>query len=226
MVPAKRNLQLKIQKLEMFMDHRKQILEIREQMTEYGATGVNDIDLLMSSLAVDKTTAKRVLAALDENFDNLNVSKLKEQVGNTTGNKIVAFQELFRRRYKPSFDKIIKPTDALKYIQHYAQNKQEHLIVILLNGACEVIKTSVITIGLLDRSLAHPREVFAEAVNERAANIIIAHNHPSGQLSPSNEDRKLTIRLQQAGELLGIPLIDHLIFSTKGHYSFKEHGEL
>lgn len=208
------------------MDHRKQILEIREQMTEYGATGVNDIDLLMSSLAVDKTTAKRVLAALDENFDNLNVSKLKEQVGNTTGNKIVAFQELFRRRYKPSFDKIIKPTDALKYIQHYAQNKQEHLIVILLNGACEVIKTSVITIGLLDRSLAHPREVFAEAVNERAANIIIAHNHPSGQLSPSNEDRKLTIRLQQAGELLGIPLIDHLIFSTKGHYSFKEHGEL
>lgn len=208
------------------MDHRKQILEIRDQVTEYGAASISDENLLMSCLAVDKVTAKRVLMALDENFEKLNVSKLQEQVGNVTGNKIVAFQELFRRRYKPSYDRIMKPADALKFVQHHAQSRQEHLMAILLNGANEVIKTTVVTIGLLDRSLIHPREMFAEAVNERAASLIIAHNHPSGQLFPSDEDRKITIRLQQAGELLGIPVLDHLIFTTKGHYSFKEHGEI
>ena len=78
--------------------------------------------------------------------------------------------------------------------------------------------------GILNRTIVHPREVFAEPITKRAAAIIVAHNHPSGNVDPSPEDREITNRLKAAGETLGIPLLDHIIFGVKGYFSFVEQG--
>ncbi|MCK5736037.1 MAG: JAB domain-containing protein, partial [Spirochaetaceae bacterium] len=84
----------------------------------------------------------------------------------------------------------------------------------------------VISRGILDRTLVHPREVFVDPLSDRAAAIVCGHNHPSGICDPSPEDRELTRRLKESGELLGIPLLDHVIFTHSSYYSFLEKGVL
>lgn len=93
---------------------------------------------------------------------------------------------------------------------------QEHFIAISLNGANEVIASRVLTIGLVNSSQIHPREVFSSAISDRATSIIVAHNHPSGNLSPSVEDKNVTEKLKNAGEILGIKLLDHVILGLGG----------
>jgi DNA repair protein RadC len=95
-----------------------------------------------------------------------------------------------------------------------------------LNGANEPIKTRWVTVGLLDSNQVHPREVFADPLVDRAASIIVAHNHPSGTLEPSPEDLAITKRLQKAGEVLGIKVLDHLILTTTGLISLKQKGHM
>jgi DNA repair protein RadC len=102
--------------------------------------------------------------------------------------------------------------------------RQEHFVVISLNGAHEVISPHIISKGTLNQSLVHPREVFSDAIAERAAAIICVHNHPSGNLVPSTEDETVTRQLAQAGNILGIPLLDHIIISKKGLISLRELG--
>ena len=111
-------------------------------------------------------------------------------------------------------------------VSHLADRKQEHFICISLNGAHEVIASRVITIGLVNATQVHPREVFCDPICDRASAVIVAHNHPSGQLEPSNADRLVTKNLKEAGELLGIRLLDHVIFSSAGFYSFADKAEL
>ncbi len=82
------------------------------------------------------------------------------------------------------------------------------------------------TFGLINKSQVHPREVFADVISERASAIIIAHNHPVGDLTPSNEDKAVTKRIKEAASLLGISLLDHIIFNSKGYYSFVENEDL
>ena len=94
----------------------------------------------------------------------------------------------------------------------------------LLNGAHEVISTFVATIGLLNRTIVHPREVFSDAISRRAAAIAIAHNHPSGNIEPSDDDKDVTSRIVKAGEILGIKVLDHLVFTDEQYFSFLEHG--
>lgn len=96
--------------------------------------------------------------------------------------------------------------------------------MLTLNGAGEVIQFRIVTVGLLDFSHVHPREVFADAIADRAAAIIVAHNHPSGQLEPSPEDLAITRRLYEAGQLLGIELLDHLIVTKTGWLSLRREG--
>ncbi len=95
---------------------------------------------------------------------------------------------------------------------------------ISVNGANEVMNVRVVTIGLVNKSQVHPREVFADLIVERASAVIVAHNHPSGDLNPSPEDIAVTKRIKEASILLGITLLDHIIFNTKGYYSFVEKG--
>ena len=105
-----------------------------------------------------------------------------------------------------------------------AGKQQEHFVCISLNGANEVIEKRVVTIGLLDKSPVHPREVFADVIADRAAAVIFAHNHPSGELQPSEADLQMHEQLTEAGKILGIRVLDHIIVTRKGHFSFQEAG--
>ena len=98
------------------------------------------------------------------------------------------------------------------------------ILCISLNGANEVIGNRVVTVGLLNTNQVHPREVFVDAISDRAAAIIVAHNHPSGLLKPSPDDMAITRQLVEAGKILGIPVLDHIIITKKGHLSLKEKG--
>ncbi len=116
--------------------------------------------------------------------------------------------------------------DALPHFVSIQAMPQEVFAVMSLNGANEPIKTRWITVGLLDCNQVHPREVFADPLTDRAASIIVAHNHPSGTLEPSPEDLAITKRLQKAGEVLGIKVLDHLIVTTAGLISLKQQGKM
>ena len=116
--------------------------------------------------------------------------------------------------------------DVVPLLQIYSLRKQEHFICITLNGAHEVINVGVVSIGSLNKTVIHPREIFSIAIAERAAAIIVAHNHPSGNLEPSEEDFECTKRLLASSRILGIPLLDHLIVSKNGFYSFREETDL
>ena len=106
----------------------------------------------------------------------------------------------------------------------YASN--EHFLLVLLNSKNKVIAVKQISEGSVSSSIVHPREVFSPAVEFHAAAIIVGHNHPSGDPSPSSDDEILTEALAQAGKVLGIPLLDHLIIGDGNYYSFKSHGLL
>ncbi len=112
------------------------------------------------------------------------------------------------------------------YLEDYRHFDREHFIAITLDGASRVINTHIISIGTLNQSLVHPREVFYPAIQDKAAAIIIAHNHPSGQLSPSRADRQITTRLKDAGKLIGIDILDHIILTAEGYYSFQDEDEI
>jgi DNA repair protein RadC len=109
-------------------------------------------------------------------------------------------------------------------VNSYREKPQEHFICISLSGAGEVIQSRVVTIGTLNHSLVHPREVFAGAITDRAASVICVHNHPSGSLEASPQDVAITRQLQEAGAILGIQLLDHIIITRAGFSSLKEKG--
>ena len=117
---------------------------------------------------------------------------------------------------------ITSPADALPEIRHIRDLKKEHFVAIFLNARNQVIKTDTISMGSLNASLVHPREVFAPAVGISAASVILGHNHPSGDVTPSREDIELTRRMVQAGEIMGIEVVDHLIVASDKFLSMKE----
>ncbi|PWB76790.1 MAG: hypothetical protein C3F08_10965 [Candidatus Methylomirabilota bacterium] len=114
--------------------------------------------------------------------------------------------------------------DVLPLLQDIVGRPQEHFVCISLNGANEVIEKRIVTIGLLDRSQVHPREVFADVIADRAAAVIFAHNHPSGDLRPSDADLRIHSQLMESAHILGLRVVDHVIVAKKGHYSFQESG--
>ena len=121
-------------------------------------------------------------------------------------------------------NRLVLSEDMLPYLEFIRHKRQEYLLSLSLDGGNRLIARRTVTIGLLDVSLAHPREVFAGSLKDRAARVAIAHNHPSGEAEPSNQDVATTQQLIAAGQILGIPLYDHLIITAKGHYSFRKNG--
>ena len=120
--------------------------------------------------------------------------------------------------------KIIQPVDVYTLVKRYAVAKQEHFLLLTLNGAHNVISVSIISIGLANKTIVHPREVFCKAITDRASAIIVCHNHPSGAVTPSDEDKQITVDIFRTGEIVGIPLIDHIVFSKTGYTSLKKEG--
>jgi DNA repair protein RadC len=104
--------------------------------------------------------------------------------------------------------------------------KKEHFMILCLNARRQLVHDEMVSVGTLSASLVHPREVFSPAIVHGAAAVVAMHNHPSGDPNPSSEDREVTRRLQRAGELLGIPLADHVVVCESSFFSFREHGIL
>lgn len=127
--------------------------------------------------------------------------------------------------YKPVVTKPLRSNkDVLACLKHFRDKRQEFLVCLSLDSGERLINQRVVTIGLLDVALAHPREVFAGPLTDRAASVIIAHNHPSGVAAPSGNDIALTQQLAAAGQLLGMPLQDHFIVTRAGYFSFRDRG--
>lgn len=202
---------------------------ISERISKKGTNCLSNKELI--SLAISASTNKLDDKKLDKVLElveskSYSYDSLKAIIGEEKTLSLLAVLELSNRfnSFSNNFS-IQSPQDIFNAIRHYAfNNNQENFIVIVLNGAHNILDTFVATTGLVNRSLVHPREVFSRAIELKATDIIIAHNHPSGILSPSKEDIATTTRLAESGELLGIRVLDHLIFSNKSYFSFKEHG--
>ena len=206
----------------------------REKLLRKGAPALSDQELLAILLgkgttAIDvMTLAGKLAKVVDEKGLNLRAEDLKQfgAVGDAKATLILAAIEFARRRIKPEGAKIETPADLLPHVRHYADRRQEHFLCATINGANEILNIRVVSIGLIDRSPVHPREVFADAVADRASGIIVAHNHPSGGLEPSPSDITITAQLKASGTIVGIDLLDHIIFNRTGYYSFLEDGKL
>lgn len=206
----------------------------REKLLRKGAPALSDQELLAVLIGKGTpgmdvmTLAGKLARLIDEKGLKVTAEDLSQYdgVGDAKATLILAAIEFARRRIKPEGAKIETPADLLPHVRHYADRKQEHFICATINGANEILNIRVVSIGLIDRSPAHPREVFADAVADRASGIIVAHNHPAGSLKPSPSDTDVTRQLKIAGECLGIPLLDHIIFSRSGYFSFLEEGKL
>jgi len=199
----------------------------REKLVEKGAQSLTDQELL--AIILGKGTqkldvlalSKKIVKIIDETGIDLQCDELIkiEGIGTAKAALLTAAFEFVRRRIKPEGLKIKFPADVLPIIQHFADRKQEHFLVVSLNGANEVMNIRVVTIGLVNKTQVHPREVFADVIAERASAVILAHNHTGSNLEPSNEDIAVTKRLVEAGNILGIKVLDHIIFNTKGFIS-------
>ena len=136
--------------------------------------------------------------------------------------------ELTRRRYRGKTPKLVRgPDDVVALIGRRLRTQpREHFVVLLLSARHECVAVETVSIGILNASIVHPREVFRPAVLAAAASIVVAHNHPSGDPEPSEEDIAITRRLAQVGELLGIAVLDHVILAARGVVSLSERGHL
>lgn len=149
-------------------------------------------------------------------------------IGPAKGVLILAAIEMGKRmsEYKPSERYIIRsPEDGANFVMEEMRTlSQEHFVVLFLNTKNQIIHRQTVFIGSLNASIVHPREVFREAVKRSAASIICAHNHPSGDPTPSQEDIHVTRRLVESGKMIGIELLDHLIIGDRKFVSLKEKG--
>ena len=204
----------------------------REKLKERGASALTDEELVAAILGRGVegqslvTISKSVAKLIRKHKKKLSVDHLTSirGMGLAKAAQILSAFELARRHLIKDTVKITGAQDVMPLLADIADKKQEHFVCISLNGAHEVIKKRIVTIGLVDRSQVHPREVYADVISDRAAAVIFAHNHPSGDLKPSNSDLKIHEQLTEAGKILGLRILDHIIVTKKGYYSFQEAG--
>lgn len=204
----------------------------REKLLRKGAAALSDQELLAVLLGKGTpgmdvmTLAGKLAKVIDQKGRTVQAEDLRgfNGVGDAKAALLLAAIEFARRRIKPEGAKIQTPADLLPHVRHFADRKQEHFLCASINGANEILNIRVVSIGLIDRTPVHPREVFADALTDRASAIIVAHNHPAGSLAPSSVDIEATKQIKQAGQIVGIELLDHIIFNRQGYYSFLEEG--
>lgn len=208
--------------------------EVREKVLRYGIEEVTDIELLMALLGNGKKDipVAKLSEKVLEVLNSRDKKELKEALLKINGMGpgktalILSALEFGKRFSSKAKTKIRSVTDVVPILQIYSFRKQEHFVCVTLNGAHEVMNIYVISVGSLNKTVIHPREVFSVAIAERAAAIIVAHNHPSGSLEPSTADFDCTKQILESSKILGIPLLDHLIISKDGYFSFHEKTDL
>ena len=198
----------------------------REKLQTKGAAALSDFELLQALIgsgnaqADVSTIARNTLKLIQKHGADISYDQLQAVTGMGAAKitEILAALEL-SKRYLTENDKPIidSPEKAVEQLADIREKKQEYFVCLTLDGANRLIAKRIITIGTLTCSLVHPREVFADAITDRAASIIVAHNHPSGNLEASNADRQVTERLADVGELIGIALLDHIIITKAAH---------
>ncbi|MCL2765684.1 MAG: DNA repair protein RadC [Treponema sp.] len=206
----------------------------REKLLAGGPASLSDEELLAILLNTGiqgkdvKALAGDLLSLLDKNNDIPSVNEISRLsgFGQSKACAVAAMLEFGRRRYGSFSARIRQPADIFMLVRHFADRKQEKFISISLNGAHEVLAVRIVTIGLVNKTIVHPREVFADIIQDRAAAFCVAHNHPSGQLASSDEDDEITERLLQAARILGLHFLDHIIFSESSFWSFRDKGKL
>jgi DNA repair protein RadC len=206
----------------------------REKIRTRGAASLSNQELIAAILGSGgpgkdvRDLSREIALLIEERPETISYDDLCgiRGMGPAKVSQITACLELGRRYYQndTSIVKVSSPSDILPLVSFLSGKKQEHFICITLSGAHEVISVRTVTVGLLNHSLVHPREVFAEAITDRAAAVICVHNHPSGTLEPSSQDIAITRQLADAGNVVGIRLLDHLIVADSGFISMKEKG--
>lgn len=200
----------------------------REKLLKMGAAALSDSELLALILQTGTkgkpvfSIAKDLAKFIKDNPDDVNVKTIGNisGIGTVKALKIMACLE-YAKRYKTMLNrKIETASDVYKLVHDITDKEQEHFVLITLNGASCLIKKRTLFIGTVNRSIVHPREVFAHAISDRASSIIFAHNHPSGNTNPSEDDIIITKKFKEIGELLCIEVIDHLIVSKSDYFSF------
>jgi len=211
----------------------------REKLLKKGVEALKNDELLAILLGSGvqgkdvRKLSKEIIALMDRHFDKLSDRSLTLEklcdihgLGIAKASQILASLELSKRYLIRTNRRITDAKDVYEELHKYANRQQEHFLTITLDGASHIINTRTVFIGTLNQSLVHPREVFADAIADRAAGIIIAHNHPSGTLEASRADVAITQRLMEVSKLVGIELLDHVILSKQGYFSFSDEGLL
>lgn len=201
----------------------------REKLQKYGPTKLDDPELIAIILG-SGISGKDVFKLSQEIWQKfliekeLTLEKLMsiKGLGLAKATKILAAFELVRRISDQKSKQMVNPETVWQSLQSYAKLKKEHLIAIYLDARSRVIEREVISIGTVDSTMLHPREIFEPAIRYTASQIIIAHNHPSGNVTPSNEDREMTAEVMKAGDILKIKVVDHIIFTEDEYFSFME----
>jgi len=204
----------------------------REKLEKYGPGKLSNSELLAVLLGtgIKGTNVVELSSKILKKFGGnglaeADVKELKNTfgLGSAKACEISACFELGRRLLKDKKSALLlSPEDVWNELKDIRNHKKEHFVVLFLNTRNQEIQREIISIGTINASLIHPREVFEPAVKNLASHVIIAHNHPSGDTEPSLEDIELTKRLIEAGKIMGIEIIDHIIVSNTNFLSFKE----
>ena len=203
----------------------------REKLEHKGAAALSDFELLEVLIGNGTATAdvgyiaKQIQKLLQKGVDALSYEALLtiRGVNIATAGKIMASLELSRRHLVRDITPLRTQQDVLARLSDIRTKSQEYFVCLSLDGGQRLIAQRTITIGTLNSVMAHPREVFTDPIADRAASVIVAHNHPSGDVSPSQKDIALTQQLAAAGQLLGITLRDHIILTKTEHFSYRQH---
>lgn len=182
-----------------------------------GKTGKNVIEIASQILV--KNSKKRLLQMTYEDLVKI------EGIDSAKATTLLAAFELTKRAMEvddSSLPIIATPKDAVAQLVELRHNKKEHFVVLYLNARNQLVHKETVSVGTLTANLVHPREVFEPALKYSAAQVVVAHNHPSGDPEPSEDDRVITQKLNEAGKLMGIDVMDHIIIAGKSHFSFKE----
>ncbi len=206
----------------------------QEKLLAKGRHNLTDAELMAILLGTGSAKQNAVVMAEGllrhfplQKFPSIQVSDFLHTpgIGRVKASRIMAALEMGERIFAPAaLTKIVIRTtdDALNQLKDIVGKKQEHLVVLYLNARYELLQKEVLALGSLNTTMIEPKEIFTPAVMSPCHAIIVAHNHPSGDPQPSEADLQFTKRIQEAGEIMGVTLLDHLIVAKNAYYSFKD----